>query len=118
MAGEDQTPAQNAKPPSASGAKKTSGQGGSRPAAPGQGRPGPRSPNPPPQNQPGPGGSPVRGKHVWHGVAYIVVALVALYLFQHYLLGPLGAASTLFPAGNFDPAAMNFAISSTAFWSA
>ena len=31
---------------------------------------------------------------MWHGVAYIVVALIALYLFQHYLLGG-GAATQL-----------------------
>jgi cell division protease FtsH len=31
---------------------------------------------------------------MWHGVAYIVVALIALYLFQHFLLGPLTTPST------------------------
>ena len=29
------------------------------------------------------------GRRVWHFVAYIVVALIALYLFQQYLLGPM-----------------------------
>jgi len=109
MADEDKKPAQNAaKPPAGTGAQspKTGGSkpggsksggskpGGSKPGGAAQGRPGQRGPNQPPQNQPPQGGSPVQSRHVWHGIAYIIVGLVALYLFQHYLLGPLGGPST------------------------
>ena len=109
MAGEDKTPAQNAaKPPSGGGAQgpKTGGSkpggskpggsrpGGSRSGGAGQGRSGQRGPNQPPQNQPPQGAGPGRARQLWHGVAYIIVGLVALYLFQHYLLGPLGGPST------------------------
>jgi cell division protease FtsH len=34
---------------------------------------------------------PNRSRQLWHWVAYIVVALIALYLFQHYLFGSGGA---------------------------
>jgi len=34
------------------------------------------------------------GRQVWHFIAYVVVALVALYLFQQFLLGPMSAPST------------------------
>lgn len=33
------------------------------------------------------------GRRAWHFVAYIVVALIALYLFQQYLLGPMVSPS-------------------------
>ncbi len=104
MAGEDKKPAQSAaKPPSGSGTQGPKAGGskpagskpaGSKPGGTAQGRPGQRGPSQPPQNQPPQGGSPVQGRHLWHGIAYIIVGLVALYLFQHYLLGPLGGPST------------------------
>ena len=109
MAGDENKPARSARPSSASGDEPGSTQGtsrpgpsradgsrpsGSRPRSPGQGRPSPRG-NLPPQNPQGQGGgSSPRGRQLWHGVAYIVVALIALYLFQHYLIGPLGTANT------------------------
>lgn len=34
-----------------------------------------------------------RGRHLWHFVAYVIVALVALYLFQQFILGPLTSPS-------------------------
>jgi cell division protease FtsH len=37
---------------------------------------------------------PNRGRQLWHWVAYIVVALVALYLFQHYFVGTAGTTLT------------------------
>jgi cell division protease FtsH len=98
MAGEDKTSPQKATPPRDGGAQGPrprgprptgTGQGGA-----GQGRPGPRGANQPPQNQPGPG-TPSRGRQMWHGVAYIVVALIALYLFQHYLLGGAGSSTQI-----------------------
>jgi cell division protease FtsH len=122
MAGDDKTPAQDAaakpakpaadtgadtskpsgskpsgsKPsgskPSASNRRQAS-SGGTKSGTTGQGRPGPRS-GQPSQNQQGQGGGPSRSRQLWHAVAYIVVALVALYLFQHFLLGPLGSPST------------------------
>ncbi len=98
MAGEQSTPAQSAKPPSDTGPEspKPSGSkpGGTKSSSPGRSRPSRGGAGQPPQSQPPQGGSPVQGRHLWHGVAYIVVGLIALYLFQHYLLGPLGAPST------------------------
>jgi cell division protease FtsH len=95
MTGEDKTQSQNAASP-----RGGAGQGspGGRPGGAGQGqggagqgRPGQRGPNQLPQGQQTPG-NPNRGRQLWHGVAYIVVALIALYLFQHYLLA--GGAAT------------------------
>ncbi len=99
MAAEDKKPAQSAAKPSSEGGAQGPKTGGSKPAGskPGgatQGRSGQRGPNQPPQNQPPQGGSPVQGRHLWHGIAYIIVGLVALYLFQHFLLGPLAGPST------------------------
>jgi len=34
-----------------------------------------------------------RGRHLWHFVAYVLVGLVALYLFQQFILGPLTSPS-------------------------
>ncbi len=34
------------------------------------------------------------GRQVWHFVAYIIVALIALYLFQQFLVGPMSTRST------------------------
>ena len=107
MTGEDKTQARNAATPrgdTAQSKRPTSGSEGTRPGGGpggarqgqggvGQGRPGQRGPNLPPQGQQAPG-SPNRGRQLWHAVAYIVVALIALYLFQHYLLGG-GAATQL-----------------------
>ena len=45
-----------------------------------------------PQRNDDPGRPP--GRQVWQFVAYIVVALIALYLFQQFLLGPMSAPST------------------------
>jgi cell division protease FtsH len=98
MAAEPSTPGQPAKPPSGTGPQspKSSGSktGGAKSGSPGQSRPSQRGAGQPPQGQPAPGGNPGRGRQLWHGVAYIVVGLIALYLFQHYLLGPLGGPST------------------------
>ena len=41
------------------------------------------------------------GRQVWHFVAYIVVALIALYLFQQFLLGPMTNPSTELDYGTF-----------------
>jgi cell division protease FtsH len=109
MAGENDTPTQNAAAPRDSGSQRprpgSPGPGGTRPtgnraSGPGQGgsgpgRPAPRGPSQPPQGQQGPQPNPNRGRQLWHWVAYIVVALVALYLFQHYLLGGVGTATQL-----------------------
>ena len=98
MAGEDKAAPQKASPPRNGGAEgprpRAPRSGGAGPGGAGQGRPGPRGTNQPPQNQPGPGG-PTRGRQLWHGVAYIVVALIALYLFQHYLLSGVGSSTQL-----------------------
>ena len=90
MAGGEKTSPQKAGPPTDGGvpgprptASKSSGTGpGGGPAAR-QGRTGPIQP---PPKRPAPAG-PSRGRQLWHAVAYIVVALIALYVFQHYLLG-------------------------------
>ncbi len=76
--------------PGQGGAGGRPGGAGQRQGGAGQGRPGQRGPNQPAGQQPP--GSPDRGRQLWHGVAYIVVALIALYLFQHYLL--TGGAAT------------------------
>jgi cell division protease FtsH len=106
MAGEDSIPAQEPpahdadQPPSLEqGKQPRSRRSSSRPDASksgggGQNRPGQRSPGQPGQNQPPQPPPPNRGRQAWHMIAYIVVALIALYLFQHYLLGPLGTPST------------------------
>ncbi len=62
---------------------------GTRQGLTGQDRQTPPGPNQPPQGQQGPTGN--RGRQLWHIIAYVVVALAALYLFQHYLLGGTGA---------------------------
>ena len=87
MTGEDKTQSQNAASPRGGvGPNRPGGKpGGARQGGAGQGRPGQRGPNQLPQGQQTPG-NPNRGRQLWHGVAYIVVALIALYLFQHYLL--------------------------------
>ena len=41
------------------------------------------------------------GRQVWQFVAYVVVALIALYLFQQFLLGPMGGPSTELDYGTF-----------------
>ena len=98
MAAEDKKPAQSAAKPSSEGGAQGPKTGGSKPAGskPGgatQGRSGQRGPNQPPQNQPPQGGSPVQGRHLWHGIAYFIVALIALYLFQQFMWGPLANPS-------------------------
>ncbi len=114
MTGEEKTQAQNAtaprggaaqnKRPTSGSGRKTGykagheaerGPGGARQgqSGGGQSRPGQRGPAVPPPGQQTPG-NPNRGRQLWHAVAYIVVALIALYLFQHYLLGG-GAATQL-----------------------
>jgi len=59
-----------------------------RPGGPQSG--GPRNQSGGPQRGGGRGSS----RQMWHFIAYIVVALIALYLFQQFLLGPLTAPST------------------------
>ena len=54
----------------------------------------PKGPNPPPAGGRGAGGGPSRGRQVWHAVAYVIVALLALYLFQQLLWGPLTSPHT------------------------
>ncbi len=73
---------------------RSTGSSAPRSGGTGQSRQGQRGPTPPPQGQQPPAGGPGRGRQLWHGVAYIIVGLIALYLFQHFLLGPLGAPST------------------------
>ncbi|MCE5254547.1 MAG: ATP-dependent zinc metalloprotease FtsH [Actinomycetia bacterium] len=41
------------------------------------------------------------GRQVWQFVAYFVVALIALYLFEQFLLGPMTAPSTELDYGTF-----------------
>jgi cell division protease FtsH len=41
------------------------------------------------------------GSRMWHFVAYVVVALIALYLFQQYVLGPLTSPSTQLEYSDF-----------------
>jgi cell division protease FtsH len=94
MPGDDKTQSQKtATPrgdPGQGGAGGRPGGAGQRQGGAGQGRPGQRGPNQPAGQQPP--SNPNRGRQLWHGVAYIVVALIALYLFQHYLL--TGGAAT------------------------
>ncbi len=80
------------------------GSGGTRPGGgtkpggtrPGGTRPGGgRTPGTPPQGQgDANGGQRFKQRHAWHLVAYLIVALVALYLFQQFLVGPLTSSST------------------------
>ncbi len=58
------------------------GSRGSRPGGPSSGG-----------QQPGGGGGNA-GRGIWHFVAYIIVALIALYLFQQNLIGPMVSPST------------------------
>jgi cell division protease FtsH len=50
--------------------------------------------NPPPKGGNGAGGGPTRKWQFWHGVAYLIVGLIALYLFQVFLLGPITSHET------------------------
>ncbi|NLO28826.1 MAG: ATP-dependent zinc metalloprotease FtsH [Actinobacteria bacterium] len=52
-----------------------------------------RAPGAPPQTPNDDNRRQETGRRVWHFVAYIVVALIALYLFQQYLIGPMAAPS-------------------------
>jgi cell division protease FtsH len=40
-------------------------------------------------------------RRLWHVVSYVVIALVALYLFQQYLIGPISAPSTKLEYSDF-----------------
>jgi cell division protease FtsH len=41
------------------------------------------------------------GRHMWHFVAYIVVALIALYVFQQFVLGPMTSAQQVLDYNQF-----------------
>ena len=69
------------------------GTGGSRGGGPG-------GTGGPPGGTPG-GGQRNSGRHLWHLVVYVVIALGALYLFQQYVLGPATSASTTLQYGEF-----------------
>jgi cell division protease FtsH len=76
--------------PKRAGAGGTGSQGG-RPGGVG----GPSS------GPPGGGGQRNSGRHLWHLVVYVVIALGALYLFQQYVLGSATSANTTLQYSEF-----------------
>ena len=95
--GEDRSEGARRKPATPEGTTGQSRGTGGRPTT-GGGRPGPRGPG---QGKPAPG-TPQHDdeqrqharRRFWYAVGYVVVALVLLYIFQQFIVGPIVAPST------------------------
>ncbi len=68
-----------------------------RGAGMGAGRPGTPPPGPPGEDE----RRRQMNRRLWHVVSYVVIALVALYLFQQYLIGPMSTPSTQLEYSDF-----------------